>query len=85
MPGVLGFAQRTTVAPRESPASDRDLEWGTMPTDLTAVFTRKREAEAQTQAHITMMLVYFVICLVAVALLFVDQSYAEAVELIGLY
>jgi hypothetical protein len=56
-----------------------------MPTELTAVLTRKREAEAQTQTHKTMMLVYFIVCLVAVVQLFMDQSYAEAVELMGLY
>jgi hypothetical protein len=53
-----------------------------VPTELTAVSARKREAEAQTK---TMMLVYFIVCLVAIVQLFVDQAYAEAVELMGLY
>jgi hypothetical protein len=56
-----------------------------MPTELGAVLARKRETKAQSDTHTTIMLVYFIVCLVAVVLLFVDQSYAEAVELMGLY
>jgi hypothetical protein len=49
-----------------------------MPTDLGAVIERKREAQAQTQTDITMVLVWFIICLFMLVLLFADQGFAKA-------
>jgi len=49
-----------------------------MPTDLDAVFARKRKAQAQKQTDITMVSVWFVICLVMLVMLFTDQSFAQA-------
>jgi signal transduction histidine kinase len=54
-----------------------------MPTDLRAVSARIRKAQAQTQTDITMALVWFVIVLVNLVLLFADQSFAKALELMG--
>jgi heme/copper-type cytochrome/quinol oxidase subunit 2 len=41
-----------------------------MPTDLDVVSARKREAEAQKQALVTIMVVWGIICLVVLGLLF---------------
>ena len=49
-----------------------------MPTDLGAVIERKRETQAQTQTDITVVLVWFIICLFMLVLLFADQSFAKA-------
>jgi hypothetical protein len=55
-----------------------------MPTDLDAVRTRKRktkrEKEKQTQTIITMLSLWAVVCLIMLVLLFVDKSYAQAME-----
>jgi predicted nucleic acid-binding Zn ribbon protein len=55
-----------------------------MPTDLEAVLARKREAqsqkEKQRQNDVTMISIWVVICLVMLVLLFVDNSYAQAME-----
>jgi hypothetical protein len=56
-----------------------------MPTELAVALTRKREAKAQTHAGVTLVLICFIACLIAIVLLFVDKSFAEAVELSGLY
>jgi len=56
-----------------------------MPTDLGAVSARKRKAQALTQTDITIVSVCVIICLVNLVLLFVDQSFAEAIELMGLF
>jgi hypothetical protein len=49
-----------------------------MPTDLGVVVERKRRAQAETQTDITIVLVWFIICLVMLVLLFADQSFAKA-------
>ena len=49
-----------------------------MPTDLGVVSARKRKGKAQKQTDITMVSVWFVICLVMLVLLFADQSFARA-------
>jgi hypothetical protein len=49
-----------------------------MPTDLGVVSTRKRKVRAQNQTVTTIVLVWFIICLVMLLLLFVDQSFAKA-------
>ena len=54
-----------------------------MRTDLRAVSARKRKAQAQTQTDITIALVCFIIVLVNLLLLFADQGFAKAVELMG--
>ena len=54
-----------------------------MPTDLCAASARKHKAQAQTQTDITLLLVWFIICLLNLVLLFVDQSFAKAIELMG--
>jgi hypothetical protein len=56
-----------------------------MPTDLGAVSgARKREAQAQLQTEITILLVCFIILLVMLVLLFADQSFSKAaIELLG--
>lgn len=55
-----------------------------MPTDLAAVFARKRETLRQKQkerrANLTMILVWVIICLVMLVLVFFDKSYAQAME-----
>jgi len=60
-----------------------------MPTDLGAVSARKRDAQAQTQTDtsiITIMLVWFIVCLVMFVLLFADQSFSKAaIELMCLF
>jgi uncharacterized membrane protein len=59
-----------------------------MPTDLEAVSARKHKTQAQTQidtAIITIMLIWFIICLAMLVLLFADQSFSKAaIELRGL-
>jgi hypothetical protein len=54
-----------------------------MPTDLSAVSARQRKAQAQTQTDITMVSVWFIVCLVMLVLLFADQNFAKALELMG--
>ena len=58
-----------------------------MPTDIGAVSTRERKAQAQTQADtaiITILLVCFNIFLGLLVLLFADQSFSKAaIELMG--
>ena len=58
-----------------------------MPTDIGAVSARERKAQAQTQTDttiITIVLVWFIICLVMFVLLFADQSFSKAaIELLG--
>jgi hypothetical protein len=56
-----------------------------MPTDLGAASSaRKREAQAQLQTEITILLVCFIIFLCMLALLFSDQSFSKAtIELMG--
>jgi hypothetical protein len=49
-----------------------------MPTDLSALSARKRVAQAQTQAEISLLLVWSIIGLVMFLLLFIDQSFAKA-------
>jgi hypothetical protein len=60
-----------------------------MPIDLGAVPARKSEAHAQTQTDTTMLtivLVWFIICLVMFVLLLADQSFSKAaIELMCLY
>jgi hypothetical protein len=55
-----------------------------MPTDLEVLFARKSEAQRQKknerQTNITMLSVWIIICLVMLVLVFVDQSYAQALE-----
>ncbi|MFY9836415.1 MAG: hypothetical protein WAK55_08070 [Xanthobacteraceae bacterium] len=54
-----------------------------MPTDLPAVSARRRKAQTQTQTDITIVSVGFIIVLVNLVLLFADQSFAKALELMG--
>jgi hypothetical protein len=60
-----------------------------MPTDLGAVSPRKCEAQTQTQTGttvITIVLVWFIICLGMLVLLFADQSFSKAaIELMCLF
>lgn len=68
----------------------QELQEAKLPTDLAALFARKRYAEAQrqkeNQTNITMISVCVIICLVMLALVFVDTSYAQATaELIDLF
>ncbi len=61
-----------------------------MPTDLEAVFARRPKAHAQKekekQANITMISIWFIICLVMLVLTFVDKGYAQAMaELMDLF
>ena len=61
-----------------------------MPTDLDAARARKRKArrekEKQRQTNVTLLSIWTVVCLVMIVLLFVDRSYAQAMEeLIGLF
>ncbi len=55
-----------------------------MLTDLEAVFARKRkvetEREKERQSNVTMLSVWFIICLVMLVLVFIDNSYAQALE-----
>jgi hypothetical protein len=55
-----------------------------MPTDLEAVFARKREMQREKQkerqSNATVLSVWVIICLVMLVLVFVDNSYAQAVE-----
>jgi hypothetical protein len=64
-------------------------EWLIMPTDLGAVSGRERKAQAQTQTDttiITIVLVWFIICLGFFVLLFADQSFSKAaIELMCLF
>jgi len=56
-----------------------------MPTDLQAVFARKRKAQRvkkkEIQDNTTMLSLWIVVCLVMLVLLFVDKSYAQALQL----
>jgi hypothetical protein len=57
-----------------------------MQTDLGAVSAQKRKAHAQTQTLITIVLVWFIICLGMLVLLFADQSFSKAaIELMCLF
>ncbi len=55
-----------------------------MPTDLAAVYARKRETQRQKQkerqADLTTISVGIIICLVMLVLVLVDKSYAQAME-----
>jgi hypothetical protein len=55
-----------------------------MPTDLERAFAQKRKAqrekETERQTDITMLSACVIICLVALVLVFVDNSYAQALE-----
>jgi hypothetical protein len=55
-----------------------------MATDLEALFARKRRAlrekETERQTAITMLSVWVIICLIMLALVFFDKSYAEAMQ-----
>jgi hypothetical protein len=55
-----------------------------MPTDLEAAFARKRklqrEREKERQDNTTTVSVLIIVCLVMVVLLFVDKSYAQALQ-----
>jgi hypothetical protein len=61
-----------------------------MPTDLEALFVRKRKAQKQKkkqrQTNITMLSLWVVVCLVMLMLVFVDKGYARAMaELMDLF
>jgi uncharacterized membrane protein len=58
-----------------------------MPTDIGAVSERKAQAQTQTDTTmLTIVLVWFIICLVTFVLLFADQSFSKAaIELMCLY
>ncbi len=55
-----------------------------MPTDLQALFAQKRRAqrdkERGRQASITMLSLWVIICLIMLVLVFVDKSYAVALQ-----
>ncbi len=54
-----------------------------MPTDLQVVFARRCAEKAQSDAHTTLALVSVALALIMVLLLFTNDSFAQAVELIG--
>jgi uncharacterized membrane protein len=58
-----------------------------MPTDMGAVSARKAQAQTQTDTTIiSILLVWFIICLVMFVLLLADQSFSKAaIELMRLY
>jgi hypothetical protein len=57
-----------------------------MPTDIAAVYARKRAAQAQVQGDITMALIFIIIWLANLVLLFADESFARAtIEFMTLY
>jgi hypothetical protein len=55
-----------------------------MPTDLQAVFARKRKAQRvkkkEIQDNTTMLSLWIIVCLVMLVLVFVDKSYAQALQ-----
>ncbi len=55
-----------------------------MPTDLQALFAQKcraqRDKERGRQASITMLSLWVIICLIMLVLVFVDKSYAVALQ-----
>lgn len=55
-----------------------------MPTDLEAVFARKRKAQRERKKEIqnntTMLSIWIIVCLVMLVLVFVDKSYAQALQ-----
>jgi hypothetical protein len=55
-----------------------------MPTDLEVIFAQKRRAQREKergrQADITMLSLWVIICLVMLVLVFVDKSYAVALQ-----
>jgi uncharacterized membrane protein len=60
-----------------------------MPTNTSAISARERKAQAQPQTDttiITIVLVWFIICLAMFVLLFADQSFSKAaIELMCLF
>ena len=59
--------------------------WLIMSTDLGVVSEGKDKAQAPTQ-EVTIVLVWFIICLVMFVLLFADQSFSKAtIELMCLF
>ena len=55
-----------------------------MPTDLEAVFARKRKAQRkkkeEKQSNITMLSVWIIVCLVILMLVFIDKGHAQALD-----
>jgi hypothetical protein len=50
-----------------------------MPTNIAAVYARKRAAQAQTQADLELVVIFVLIGLLSsLVLLFIDQSFAQA-------
>jgi hypothetical protein len=59
-------------------------EWRrTVPTDLPNLSARERDVQTQMQTNTTIALLWFIIVLANLVLLFADQSYAKALELMG--
>jgi hypothetical protein len=57
-----------------------------VPTELGMVLARKRKLQAKIQTDITMVSVWFIICLVVLILLFADQGFAQAtIEQVDVY
>ena len=86
----LGDVAASLVASFLLLRTQQESQEAELPTDLAAVFARKRHAKAQrqkeNQSDITMISVCVIICLAMLALAFVDTSYAQAMaELIDLF
>ncbi len=62
----------------------QEFEATPVPTDLEAVIARKRQAqrerEKDNQDNTTMLSVWMIVCLVMLVLVFVDKSYAQALQ-----
>ena len=57
-----------------------------MPTDLEVLFAQQKEKERGRQVDITMLSLWVLICLVMLVLVFLDKSYATALqEMINLF
>jgi hypothetical protein len=54
-----------------------------MPTDLQAVFARRREAQVQSDADAALMLFCVCLALTMLVLLFASHGIAQAIELMG--
>jgi hypothetical protein len=52
-----------------------------VPTDIVAAIKRRSEAKKQRKAAIAILGVCFVVCVMNVMLLFIDKSFAQALDL----
>lgn len=54
-----------------------------MPTDVIKAWAFKRKTVADAEANTTIMLTCLIVCLAVLILLFVSNSFAHAVQLMG--